>query len=61
MERVYQEDEELLRFFDREDIRPGTGLEVIEVASYLGTVTVRVGTRELVLGLDAARRIWVPE
>ena len=41
--------------------RPGAGLEVIEVASYLGTVTVRVGRRELVLGPDAARRIWVPE
>lgn len=61
VERVYQEDEELLRFFDREGIRPGTRLEVVEVASYLGTVTVRVGKRELVLGLDAARRIWVPE
>jgi DtxR family Mn-dependent transcriptional regulator len=61
VERVYQEDDELLRFFDREDIRPGTALEVVEVASYLGTVTVRVGRRELVLGLDAARRIWVPE
>ena len=41
--------------------RPGTGLEVIEVASYLGTVTVRVGRRELVLGPDAARRTRVPE
>ena len=59
--RVYEEDEELLRFFDIEGIRPGSALEVVEAAPYRGTVTIRLDGRDLVLGLQAARRIWVPE
>ena len=61
VERVYEEDEELLRFFDEEGIRPGLKLDVLEVAPYRGTVTVQLDGRELVLGLEAARRIWVAE
>ena len=61
VERVYEEEEELLRFFDAEGIRPGAPIEVAEVALYRGTATVRLDGRELVLGLEAARRIWVPE
>ncbi len=61
VERVYEEDEELLRFFDAEGIRPGCALEVVEAAPYRGTVTVRLDGRELVLGVQAARRIWVPD
>jgi DtxR family Mn-dependent transcriptional regulator len=60
VERVYEEDEELLRFFDQEDLRPGTGFQVVEVAPYRGTVTIQLNGRSLVLGLEAARRIWVP-
>jgi DtxR family Mn-dependent transcriptional regulator len=61
VERVYEEDEELLRFFDKEGIRPGAEMAVVEAAPYRGTVTVRLDGRELVLGLQAARRIWVPD
>jgi len=59
VDRVYEEEEELLRFFDREGIRPGQSIEVMEAAAYRGTVTVRLDGRELVLGMEAARRIWV--
>ena len=61
VERVYEEDEELLRFFDEEGIRPGLKLDVLDVAPYRGTVTVQLNGRELVLGLEAARRIWIRE
>jgi DtxR family Mn-dependent transcriptional regulator len=61
VERVYEEDEQLLRFFDEEGIRPGTPIEVLELAPYRGTTTLRLDGREVVLGLEAARRIWVPE
>ena len=61
VERVYEEDEELLRFFDEEGIRPGADFEVAEVAPYRGTVTIQLDGRPLVLGLEAARRIWVPQ
>jgi DtxR family Mn-dependent transcriptional regulator len=59
VQRVYEEEEELLRFFDREGIRPGLQIELVESAPYRGTVTVRLEGRELVLGMEAARRIWV--
>ena len=61
MERVYEEDEELLRFFQEEGIRPGASLRVTDVAPYRGTVTVRSDRHEIVLGVEAARRIWVRE
>lgn len=59
IERVYEEEEELLRFFDEEGIRPGVVFTVQDVAPYRGTVTIELGGRELVLGLEAAHRIWV--
>lgn len=61
VERVYEEDEALLRFFAETGIRPGAEIEVTEVAAYRGTVTVRVGDAEVVIGLETARRIWVAE
>ena len=59
IDRVYEEEEDLLRFFDEEGIRPGVVLEVRDVAPYRGTVTIGLDGRELVLGLEAAHRIWV--
>lgn len=59
IERVYEEEEELLRFFDDEGIRPGIQFTVNDVAPYRGTVTIQLNGRELVLGLEAAHRIWV--
>jgi len=61
VERVYEEDEELLRFFHAEGIRPGVEFAVLDVAPYRGTVTIQLAGRELVLGLEAAHRIWVPD
>jgi DtxR family Mn-dependent transcriptional regulator len=61
VERVYEEDEQLLKFFDDEGIRPGAVVEVSEVAPYRGTMTFRFDGREVVLGLEAARMVWVPE
>lgn len=61
VQRVYEEDEELLRFFHTEGIRPGVEFAVLDVAPYRGTVTIELAGRELVLGLEAAHRIWVPD
>ena len=46
VQRVYEEDEQLLRFFDGEGIRPGAHLLLREVAPYRGTVTIDLGERE---------------
>lgn len=59
VERVYEEDEELLQLFDKEGIRPGVAVEVKEVAVKRGTLTVAFDGRTVVLGRDPARRIWV--
>jgi DtxR family Mn-dependent transcriptional regulator len=66
VERVFEEDEDLLRFFDEEGIRPSAKVAVREVAPYLGTVTLSVedggnGKRDLVIGSDAARLIWLDD
>lgn len=64
VERVFEEDEELLRFFEEQGIRPGAQVHVLEVARYLGTVKLRIGSKsdgEIVVGSDAARLIWLSE
>ena len=61
VERVYEEDEDLLRFFHDEGIIPGAPVRIIEVAPYRGTMSVNFGGQDLVLGLEAARQIWVPD
>jgi DtxR family Mn-dependent transcriptional regulator len=62
VERVFEEDEELLRFFEEKGILPGARVSVLEVARYLGTVKLQVGSEsasEIVVGSDAARLIWL--
>lgn len=59
VQRVYEEDEELLRFFDRHGLRPGAPLDVLKVTLPLGITALRVADREVVLGSAAARRVWV--
>jgi DtxR family transcriptional regulator, Mn-dependent transcriptional regulator len=59
IDRVYEEEEELLRFFDEEGIRPGKRAHIDEVALYRGTVTANVDGRAVVMGTQVAGRIWV--
>lgn len=59
IDRVFEEDEQLLRFFDEEGIRPGFPVTLESVAPYRGTVTARIGERSVVMGTQVAGRIWV--
>ncbi len=59
IDRVFEEDEQLLRFFDDEGIHPGVEVEIETVAPYRGTVTAGVAGRSVVMGTQVARRIWV--
>jgi len=59
IDRVFEEDEDLLRFFSEEGIRPGQKARLEEVAPYRGTVTVSIGERSVVMGTQVARLIWV--
>ena len=59
VDRVFEEDEQLLRFFWEEGIVPGERVRLESVAPYRGTVTVLLGEREVVMGTQVAQRIWV--
>jgi DtxR family Mn-dependent transcriptional regulator len=59
IDRVFEEDEQLLQFFDEEDIRPGEPVLLEAVAPYRGTVTARLGERSVVMGTQVANKIWV--
>ncbi len=59
VDRVFEEDERLLQFFDAEGIRPGQPVRLESSAPYRGTVTLRVSEREIVMGTQVASRVWV--
>jgi DtxR family Mn-dependent transcriptional regulator len=59
IDRVFEEDEQLLQFFDEEGILPGEPVVLESVAPYRGTVTARIGERSVVMGTQVASRIWV--
>jgi DtxR family Mn-dependent transcriptional regulator len=61
IDRVYEEDEQLLQFFANEGIRPGQEVRLESVAPYRGTVTACVDGRSVVMGTQVARLIWVTE
>jgi DtxR family Mn-dependent transcriptional regulator len=59
IDRVFEEDEDLLKFFDEEGIRPGVTVTLEAVAPYRGTLTAVIDGRSVVLGTQVAGRIWV--
>lgn len=59
IDRVFEEDEQLLQFFDEEGIRPGQKVVLDSVAPYRGTVTANIDGRSVVMGTQVAERIWV--
>lgn len=59
IERVFEEDEQLLQFFDEENIRPGSKVTVEAIAPYRGTMTINIDGRSVVMGTQVAQRIWV--
>jgi len=59
IDRVFEEDEQLLKFFSQEGIRPGADVLLEAVAPYRGTVTARLDGRSVVMGTQVASRIWV--
>jgi DtxR family Mn-dependent transcriptional regulator len=59
--RIHEEAEEdlqLLTFLEDQGVKPGAALVVEETASYNGTVTVRAGDRQVVLGERTCGYIW---
>lgn len=59
VDRVPEEDQRLLRFFEESGIRPGAMLTLQEAANYKGTLTLRTGEKEVVLGIPIATLVLV--
>lgn len=54
-----ERDERLLAFLYDHEIRPGTKIGILDVAPSLGTISLKAGERQVVLGLEAAKKIYV--
>lgn len=59
IDRVFEEDEKLLKFFFDEGIRPGSIVRLESIAPYRGTVTACIDDRSIVMGTQVANKIWV--
>jgi hypothetical protein len=59
VERIPEEDEQLLRFLDDARITPGYRLTVLDAAAYLGVLTVATETATVPIGYSVAHQIMV--
>ena len=59
VDRVPEEDTELLRFLVELSILPDKSVTVVEASRYRGVITVTTEKGEAALGYDVAARIWV--
>jgi DtxR family Mn-dependent transcriptional regulator len=55
---IYERDRHLLEFLEARGIRPGAKLSLIE-RNYDKTLSIKAGTRAMVLGRPAADKVWV--
>ena len=54
-----ERDAVLLSFLYDHEVGPGTRIDILDVAPSLGTISLKVGDHEVVLGLEAAGKIYV--
>ena len=59
VDRVPEEDTELLRFMVELSILPDRNITIVEASRHRGVITVRTETGEDALGYSVAARIWV--
>ena len=50
---------DLLRFLGKHGFRLGVEVEAVELSRGAGTFTVRVGTEDVAMSVEVARKIWV--
>lgn len=61
VERVFEEDTELLRYFDASSLRPGAAVKVCERSVRLGMVRVEVAGREHAFATHVESSIWIED
>jgi DtxR family Mn-dependent transcriptional regulator len=54
-----EDDHELMTFYERNGLKPGAHVEVLEVASYNSTISVRIGGRDVTLGTRASDNLRI--
>ena len=59
VERIPEEDQDLLRFLIEHGVLPGQDLQVVEAGQYRGIITFQTSSGEAAVGYEAAARIWV--
>ena len=59
VERVPEEDSQLLRFLDDSSLIPGRRVSVVEAASYVGVMTVSTEKERVPIGYNVAQQIMV--
>ena len=61
VERIPEDDQELLRFLIDHHVVPDQELEILEAGRYRGVISFRTVLGDTALGYEAATRIWVRE
>ena len=61
VERVPEEDQELLRFLVEHGVIPGQEVTIMETGHYRGVITFQGPQGEAALGVQAASRVWLRE
>jgi len=59
LDRIPEEDPELLEYLVSSGLLPGVEVEILEYAPYRGVVTLKTADASPVLGADVVSRIWV--
>ena len=59
IDRIPEEDPELLEYLVSNGLVPGVEVEILEYAPYRGVITLKTADSSPVLGADVVSRIWV--
>ena len=59
VDRIPEEDVELLRFLVDSSIIPDHKITVLDAAPYRGVISLQASGQEVVLGYEVAKRVWV--
>lgn len=59
IDRIPEEDRDLLEYFVRSGVMPGQTAVIIEAAPYRGVVSMRTEAGDAAVGYEVAERIWV--
>ena len=61
VERIPEDDQELLRFLIDHNVVPDQELEIVEAGRYRGVISFRTSLGDTAVGYEAATHIWVRE